>query len=125
MANNRFVEDVFAKFPCPGFTLQDIELLPLIELTLGGDVPRNQAGEFIRVERRRTRRVVEIDRHAWLILAPQLAPGTFEQIVGKGTCLANDGVFRRGLRFERHGVRDRAHARLGQSGGACIEGVGQ
>ncbi len=61
LAKKSFVKNFFALLgrpPCPRLALHDIELFPLIQITLRPDVAGNQAGQFIRVERRRAGRVM-------------------------------------------------------------------
>ena len=63
LANEGFVENFLALLARPGFTLHDVQLLPLVQLTLRGDMAGDQAGELVGIKRGSARRVVDIERH--------------------------------------------------------------
>ena len=51
-AQEDFGQDFLALSVGPLFALGDVELFPLVQLALGGDVPGNQVGQFVGIERR-------------------------------------------------------------------------
>jgi hypothetical protein len=52
LTQEALIEDFLALLACPLLALDDVELLPLVQLALRGDVAGNQAGQFVRIERR-------------------------------------------------------------------------
>ena len=61
LAQEGFAEDVLALFARPLVAFADVELFPLVEFGLRGEMAGNQAGQFVSIERRGAGRVVEVD----------------------------------------------------------------
>lgn len=61
LTQEAFGEDILALLARPFVAVNDVELFPLVEFSLRGEMTRNQTGQFISIQRRGTGRVVEMD----------------------------------------------------------------